>query len=100
MYANPLSAADNSVTTRVGSEKTTFTLPLSGLPDPDLAPMIIFCSYTKVGATTRRYDFKLWHVTPQIMVAASMLEDFINKARLENVIPALDYTQSDLMQYL
>lgn len=45
-------------------------------------------------------SYKVWAITPQIVLAARELEDFINKARLKNVIPELEYTQSDIMEYL
>src|SRR5690606_17640747 len=46
------------------------------------------------------YTYKVWAVTPQILLAARQLEDFINKARLENIIPELEYTQADLLECL
>lgn len=46
------------------------------------------------------YTFKLWAVTPSVLSAATQLEDFINKARSSNVIPELEYTTADLIQYL
>lgn len=46
------------------------------------------------------YQYKLWATTPQVHVAVSLVEDYINKARLENVIPQLEYTTPDLVSYL
>lgn len=50
--------------------------------------------------TTKMFTYKLWVVTPQILIAASLVEDHINKARAFNVIPELEYTQADLIGYL
>ena len=46
------------------------------------------------------YQYKLWATTPQMHIATSLIEDYINKARLDNVIPQLEYTTADLMSYL
>jgi hypothetical protein len=46
------------------------------------------------------YQYKLWATTPQMHIAVSLVEDYINKARLDNVIPQLDYTTADIMSYL
>ena len=99
-YSAPIPATDASVSLHQGLDQTVATLSLGGFPDPSLEPMILFANYKKLGANAVRYDYKVWFVTPQIMVAASLLEDWINKARVENVIPQLEYTQSDLMSYL
>ncbi|AXG66898.1 head-tail connector protein [Dickeya phage vB_DsoM_JA29] len=48
----------------------------------------------------RLYTFKLWAVTPQILIAASLVEDHIDKARAKNVIPELEYTTADILTYL
>lgn len=48
----------------------------------------------------RVHNYKLWVITPQIALAATMIEDFLNKSRIENVIPELEYTYSDLLGYL
>ena len=55
-------------------------------------------SYTR--KTTKMYTYKLWVITPQILIAASMVEDHINKARARDVIPELEYTQADIIGYL
>ncbi|QZE59427.1 head-tail connector protein [Erwinia phage pEa_SNUABM_2] len=55
-------------------------------------------SYTR--KTTKMFTYKLWVVTPQILIAASMVEDHINKARAMNVIPELEYTQAEIINYL
>lgn len=66
-----------------------------------LEPISLIAMHTsKTRKTTKMYTYKLWVVTPQILIAASMVEDHINKARSWNVIPELEYTQSDILSYL
>lgn len=98
-YTNPLTANDIQ-NVHVGVDQTVCTLNLGGFPDPTLQSMILFVTYKKLGQTAVRYEYKVWHVTPQIILASGLLEDWINKAKVDNVIPELDYTQSDLVMYL
>lgn len=66
-----------------------------------MAPLTLLVEHTptrEMAATTLTY--KVWAVTPQIVLAARQLEDFINKARIANIIPELEYTQSDIMEHL
>ena len=48
----------------------------------------------------KMFSQSLWVVTPQVIVAANQLEAYINKARLDNVIPSLQYTIGDIVTYL
>lgn len=67
----------------------------------ELQPHFLQFQYKKSGQMIPQfYTQNLWVVTPQVMVAANMLEQYINKAKLENVIPALEYTMGDLVHYL
>lgn len=56
---------------------------------------------TLVVKTDRGQMFTLtvWIITPQLLTTTSMIEAHINKARLQNVIPELEYTQADLVLY-
>lgn len=86
------------ITQHIG--KTVATIP-AVVGKAKLEPLMLMVDYSKPGMlvpTTLTY--KVWPITPQILVAASQMEDFINKARIQNVIPELDYTQPDLIQYL
>jgi hypothetical protein len=66
-----------------------------------LEPVTVIVSFRPAGASVPKdYTYMLWVVTPQILTAARLVEDHIDKARLENVIPELEYTQADLIQYL
>lgn len=46
------------------------------------------------------FTYSMWNITPSIAHAMSLVEAYLNKARVQNVIPELDYTDSDLMIYL
>lgn len=48
----------------------------------------------------QRMMLNLWVVTPQMLNCMNALEATLNKAKLDNVIPQLEYTQSDLLHYL
>lgn len=82
------------------AEKTVVRVPnVAGLPK--LEPLLLYVQHTRKDAfTPTMYTFKVWIITPQVLVAANSLEQFINKARVQNVIPELEYTQSDLLEYL
>jgi len=95
-----LDITDVSVKTRVGEEMTKVTMP-AVLDDKNLEPHVLIVDYEHIN--TNRLEsmtYKVWAVTPQVLMAASMIEDHINKARLQNVIPELEYTQQDILTYL
>ncbi|MNQ34128.1 hypothetical protein D3C85_475790 [compost metagenome] len=91
---------DGSIQMECYSNKTVVRLPnAAGLAK--LEPLMLIVEHTKRDAfTATQYMFKTWVITPQILVAAASLEQYINKARLSNVIPELEYTQADLIEYL
>lgn len=91
---------DSSVKLNVYSNKVVAKIP-NVCGRAKLEPILLYVEHTPVDAfTPTSYTFKVWVITPQILVAANSLEQFINKARIQNVIPELDYTQSDLIEYL
>lgn len=66
-----------------------------------LDPYTILFSLTVRGSVMpRMISQNLWVVTPQVVTAANHIEAYINKAKLENVIPALQYTFGDIVNYL
>lgn len=101
LYTNEyLNHDDVSVSYVASVDKTTFTIPAT-VGIPKLEPLLLLVEHTKFGQSMpRNYTYKVWPITPQILIAVSQIEDFINKARLENVIPELQYTQADILQYL
>ena len=85
------------------SDRTEYRLPIHGTPDR-IEPYAVVAKYVandkSVAESNRLTTYKMWPATPQMLVAASMVQDFCDRARLDNVIPELEYTQSDLLLYL
>lgn len=95
-----LDIEDASVNIRKGRELTRVQLP-AVVDKSTFEPHTLIVHVTELTqGIESSLTYKVWCVTPQVMVAASMVEDHINKARLENVIPELEYTQQDLILYL
>lgn len=72
--------------------------------DPNLMRLEPY-SLTITHTDTRRMMPKMitmnvWLITSQIAVAMGLMEGFIDKAKLQNIIPALEYTAGDLVQFL
>lgn len=90
-----------SVTLDAGLDRTLVTIPAL---DEEALPTALFSNLLSVRATVqgrpRTYSYKYWHITPQIALAMTMVEDFLNKSRIENVISELSYTDGDLVGYL
>jgi hypothetical protein len=96
-----LTDASSGASVVVTPNKTSISIPGVVGSIHQLKPLTLIVEHTKVGQSNpRMYTFKLWAVTPSVLGAATQLEDFINKARSSNVIPELDYTMADLVQYL
>lgn len=55
---------------------------------------------TTIRNRPKTYQYKYWCITPQIAISMTHVEDFLNKSRIENVIPELAYTDGDLIGYL
>lgn len=91
---------DVSVQVLSRSNQTVIRMPnVTG--DAKLEPLLLYIQHVKKDTFSPvSYTFKVWVITPQILLASNSLEQFINKARLSNVIPELEYTQSDLIEYL
>lgn len=84
----------------IGIDKSVFTLPLAEIPYASLEAYLLSVEVTPPFAKTRTYNYKIYAITPQIMLAMSHLEDFLNKSRVEQIIPELRYCDGDLMVYL
>lgn len=91
---------DVSVKVNAQQTRTVCRIPnVAG--NPKLAPMLLMVEHVRAGMFSPvNYTYKIWNITPQILIACSSLEQYLNKARLSNVIPELEYTQSDLLEYL
>ncbi|QZE57392.1 head-tail connector protein [Erwinia phage pEa_SNUABM_1] len=101
IVASDIDSGDAGVKMIVNRAKTcVFQVPV-WVATRRLEPISLIAHYTSATRkTTKMLTYKLWAVTPQILIAASMVEDHINKARAMNVIPELEYTQADIMNYL
>lgn len=94
------SHGDLSVVPAIQSmDKTTFTI-VHPVETPSLVASLLKVDITPNSGDPRSFNYKLWTVTPSIMLGATHLEDFLNKSRIENVIPELRYNTSDLLGYL
>ncbi len=80
-------------------DKTSLLLPLI-FPEPSMQAGLLKVDVTPFGGTIRSFMYKMWTITPQILLAMNFLEDFLNKSRIENTIPELQYTSGDLVSYL
>lgn len=94
-----LPATDASVEIRVGRELTHFKFP-AVTDTRNFEPHSLMVNVENIeSGRVDAHTYKVWAVTPQVLVATTLVEDHINKARLANVIPELEYTQQDLVQY-
>lgn len=85
---------------RSGVETTRVTIPLI-VPNASLFASLLKVNVTRVGVPVPiTYLYKLWALTPQLFLTMTYLEDFLNKSRIDNVIPELRYTTGDLIGYL
>lgn len=98
LLGSPVLFSSQFVQLDVGSDRTVVKIPaISVMPSLD-ANLLTVRATIKQRPTT--YNFRYWCITPQIAVAATMLESFLNKSRIENIIPELEYTYGDLLGYL
>ena len=63
-------------------------------------PYLMTIDFRSFDNKKERLMQNIWVVTPQMLNAMNLLEGSLNKARLDNVIPQLEYTQADLLTYL
>lgn len=85
---------------RVASNFLELSVPVQGFPERLEPHSLVVKVQRKSTAGHDIYTYKLWAITPQIMVASSLVRDYLDKARLKNVIPELEYTEADMCSYL
>ena len=85
---------------RTASNFIELSIPVQGFPERLEPHSLVVRVQRNSTAGYDTYQYKLWAITPQIMVAASLVRDYIDKARLKNVIPELEYTEADMCSYL
>uniref|UniRef100_A0AB39CEC1 Head-tail connector protein n=1 Tax=Pseudomonas phage HRDY3 TaxID=3236930 RepID=A0AB39CEC1_9VIRU len=97
---NDWDVEDQAIKVESMKKRTVIDMPAI-MGTPQMAPLTMLVDHTpkrKLAKTTLTY--KVWAITPQILMASRQLEDYINRARVANIIPELEYTQSDIMEYL
>lgn len=92
----PLSSSD--VTVDAGFDRTSVIIPAIDCV-PSLKPNLLVVR-ARINGRPKTFSYKYWLITPQIAMASTLVEDFLNKSRIENVIPELEYTAGDLVGYL
>lgn len=63
-------------------------------------PYLLTIDFRTFDNRQERMMQNVWVVTPQMLNAMNLLEGFLNKAKIDNIIPQLEYTQADLLTYL
>lgn len=105
LYYNNVAVLPDPINIRVapvkidssGVEALRITAPLE-VVEPSLYSTLLKVDIERTGVTMpSTYIYKLWALTPQLYLAMSHLDDFINKSRIENTIPELRYTTGDLI---
>lgn len=98
ILTSPLSLDDPRVRISSAAKKSKVVVPI---PDVSILPPALFANLMIAKDTVfgkpANYTYQVWVITPQIALAAQKLEEFLNKSRIENVIPELDWTYSDLL---
>lgn len=100
LLSPPADLSDTNLQRTTAVDRTNFMLPLV-VPVASLQAYMVRVDVIPAGIGNKKiYTYKLWAVTPQILKGMSFLEDFLNKAKIENTIPELQYTDGDLINYL
>ena len=99
LFPQPILLTDTTISLTTMVDKTNVSM-LVQVPEASLYPYLLRTTITPFGSHQRDYTYKMWAITPQIMLGMATLEDFLNKSRIENVIPELQYTSGDLVGYL
>lgn len=94
----PVDFIDASVEVDMGVDRSVVSIPVPKI-DPSLNSnlLVVKC---KINNRPKMFSYRCWIITPQIAKAMTVIEDFLNKARIENVIPELEYTDGDIIGYL
>ena len=83
----------------VGKDRTFMEFPLPAQLQPALTASLIAVKM-RVSSRPKVFNYNLYLITPQIALAATAVENFLNKSKVENTIPELEYTYADLVHYL
>ncbi len=83
-----------------GVNRTTVSFLIPEQMGVSFDPSMVIVSVVRPGAVPRNYTYKLWIVSPRMAQAVSFMEDFVNKSRIQNIIPELQYGFADMMSAL
>ncbi len=93
-------ANDNTVKVKDIGGRTEVDMP-AVVGQAAMAPLSLLVRHRPAGLITDMvYTYKVWAVTPQILLAERELNDFIDKARIANIIPELEYNTPELLEWL
>ena len=90
---------DSRLEIKPGFSTTRVKFPIQW-PRAFFEPLMLVVNYERLDRQPVSYTYNVWPSNSSILSTAKMLEDFLNKAQIKNIIPELDYTQGDLMMYL
>lgn len=100
MLATPKDLNDGTTQKTTTVDRTHFMLDLV-VPKPALSANLVMVKVRPAGSFQEKVlTYKLWAITPQIALAMSFLNDFLDKSHIEQVIPELRYGDGDLITYL
>jgi hypothetical protein len=93
--------SDPTIEKTITKTRAVFEVPLGAdTASLRLEPISVLVIHTDKRKVPDIVQSNLWVITNQIMVAVSMLQQSIDKAKLENVIPELEFTTADYLLYL
>lgn len=98
-YTNAVAMSDPGVTLDIGKDRTFMEFTLPTTLQPTLTASLLTVKM-RVSSRPKMFNYNVYLITPQIALAATAIENFLNKSKVENVIPELEYTYSDLVHYL
>lgn len=96
----PADLLGGGITRTATVDRTNFRIPFPAATQPSLSSYLLRIDVLPLNGNRRTFTFKMWSVTPQIMLGMNHLEAFLNKSRIEQTIPELQYTDGDLVTYL
>jgi hypothetical protein len=100
MLSQPADLNDAAYQKTTTVDRSHFMLPLI-VPQAALQANLLMVKITPAGSFQEKtLTFKVWAITPQIALAMSFLNDFLDKSHIAQVIPELRYNDGDLITYL
>ncbi len=93
-----ISVFDPTVTVSYGVDRTSFVIPVPTNMQPLLQTYLLRIRHNN--GKSNIFTYKAWCINAGMATGMSYLEDFLNKAHIQNVIPELEYAPGDLMLYL